>query len=88
MMYDKRMFDEDFLRWIHEMPIGYLQYLWRNYKMSYSDDSDFPMMGDNFTVIPIANIQQLPLQEDVIDQFERLLNEDKITMQDIIGKRK
>ncbi len=82
------MYDDDFLKWIHEMPIGYMQYLWRQYKMSYSDDSDFPMTGDNFTVVPLANIQRISMQfpEDPIDQFERLLNEDKITLQDLIRR--
>jgi len=83
------MYDDDFLKWIHEMPIGYMQYLWRQYKLSYTDDSDFPMMGDNFTVVPLQISKTIfPIQpEDPLDQFERLLNEDKITLDDIIGRK-
>lgn len=72
------MYDDDFMKWIHEMPVGYMQYLWRTYKMSYSDQSDFPQSGDNFTVVSRI--------EDPIDAFERLLDEDKITLQDLIRR--
>lgn len=80
------MYDDDFLKWINEMPIGYMQYLWRQYKMSYSDDSEFPTIGDNFKLIPMADITQIIQPEDTIDQFERLLNEEKITLQDLIRR--
>ena len=45
MKYSKGMYDEDFLNWIREVPIGYMQYLWRMYNMSYTNDSPMPGIG-------------------------------------------
>lgn len=79
MKYSKGMYDEDFLNWIREMPIGYMQYLWRMYNMSYTNDSPMPTIGDNFTLV--ARIDFDPIQ-----QFEDDLMADRITLQDLIRR--
>lgn len=82
MKYSKDMYNEDFIDWMREMPVGYLQYLWKIYKLSYSDDSDMPPLGDNFTVI--AKIEAV--ETDPIKKFEDDLMADRITLQDLIRR--
>lgn len=72
--------DEDFIQWMREMPIGYLQYLWKTYKMSYFDDSSMPPVGDNFIVV--AKFENT----DPIQQFEDDLMADRITLQDLFRR--